>query len=113
MTTKTRADLVAKALANLGAIGSGQTPSDEDASTVDDHVDDALAILSAKGIVSIDDDEAIPVELFGPLADWLAEDAAPDFGRPTSAAAKMNAESEIRKVVYARPTREPLTTEYF
>lgn len=113
MATKTRAELVSKTLANLGVLASGQSPSDEDASAVDDHVDTAFATLSGKGVVSISDDEAIPLELFGPLADWLAEDAAPDFGRATDRKKQMAAEAEIRKIVYGKPTREPLQVDYF
>lgn len=113
MATKTRAELVAKTLSNLGALAAGQTPSDEDASAVDDRVDTALATLSGKGVVSIMDDEAIPLELFDALADWLAEDAGSDFGRAKDPKKKLAAEAEIRKVVYGRPTREPLQVDYF
>lgn len=113
MATKTRAELVAAALANLGALSAGQSPSDEDASTVDAHVDTVLASLSSKGVVTINDDEAIPEEVFGGIADWLTEKAAPNYGRPTSPQAQLHAEVEIRKAIYGRPTREPLTVDYF
>jgi hypothetical protein len=113
MATKTRADLIAKTLGNLGVTSPGQPLADEDVSSVDDHVDTALATLSGKGVVTISDDNAIPLELFGPLADWLAEDAGPDFGKATDPKKMMLAEAEIRKIVYGRPTLEPLQVDYF
>lgn len=113
MTTKTRADLIARALATLVNLPSGQTPSSEDSSTVDEHIDSVLATLSSKGVVTINDPDEIEVEVFGPLAKWLIEDCASEFGGVADPKAMLLAEAEIRKVVYGRPTREPLSVDYY
>lgn len=111
-TTRTRSELVNQALANLGVLDAGQTPEIEDANTVDDHVDTVLAELSAKDIVSIPDDDAIPVALFNVLADLLALDCGPDFHKPSDPRAKLIAENTIRVMVRVRPTYEPQQTDY-
>lgn len=113
MTTKTRADLVARALATLVNLPAGQTPSSEDFSTVDAHVDSVLATLSSKGVVTINNADAIEIEVFGPLANWLIEDCASEFGGMADPRAMLSAEAEIRKVVYGRPTRETLQVDYY
>lgn len=111
--TNTRSDLVAQALANLGVLEAGQVPSNEDASAVDDHVDGMLAFLAAEGAAYIGDPDEIPAELLGPLADYLAEDAAPEFGRPTSNGAMEQAKMRMRLITRGRPTYTTLKTDYF
>lgn len=111
--TKTRADLVAQALANLNALEAGQEPSAEDASAVDDHVDGMLAYLASEGAAYIGDDDAIPAAMLGPLADYLAEDAAPEFGRPTNPATMELALRRMRIINRALPLYTPLQTDYF
>jgi hypothetical protein len=119
MATKTRAELGVKALGNLGIVESGQPPSSEDAETVNGYVDGLIDGLSARGIVSITDDNAIPAEFFLPLAVLLADVAANDFGLPGVPATQSNpnpvskAEYDIRLMTRSQPTGEPQTTEYF
>lgn len=113
MTTKTRPELVSQALANLGALQAGQTPADEDASTIDGYVEGMLARLSAKGIVTVSDDSEIPTEWFNSLADILADDAALEFGAAKNPQKVLLAENELRIMTRGQPTREVLTSEYF
>jgi hypothetical protein len=119
MATRTRSDLVNQALANLGVLAAGQTPETEDFDSVDGHVDGVIASLSAREIVTVDDDEAIPGEWFAPLAILLANDAAMEFGLPGVPAAPGNpspvlsAENSLRLMVRGRPTHERLRVEYF
>lgn len=119
MATKTRVDLVTKALANLGVTEAGQPPSFEDASTVDGYVETTLATISAKGIVTIGDDNAIPMEFFQPLAVLLAQDCAHEFGLPGVPTSPQNpnpvmkAETDLRIMNRGQPTGERLQAEYF
>lgn len=111
--TKTRADLVNQALANLGVLAAGQSPADEDFEAVDDHVDATLAQLSARGIVSVGDDNQIPIEWFNPLAVLLASEAGDQFGSELDQNAVLRAETKLREMTYGRPTGERVIEEYF
>lgn len=119
MATKTRSDLVTQALADLQVLAAGQTPSTEDFESVDGHVDGTIASLSAREIVTVDDDEAIPAEWFSALAILLADDAAIEFGlsgvpaSPSNPNPVLAAETRLRQMVRGRPTRERLKVEYF
>lgn len=119
MTTKTRTDLINAALANLGILAAGQSASAEDFNEVDDHIDGLIASLDKRDIVTVDNIEAIPIEWFSALSTLLADQAAPSFGMPgllpspSAPNPVAAAETELREIVYARPTREPQRTEYF
>jgi hypothetical protein len=119
MTTKTRADLINAALANLGLLAAGQSASAEDFNAVDDHIDGLIASLDKRDIVTVDNADAIPIEWFNALSTLLADQAASEFGMPgllPSPSAQnpvLAAETELREIVYARPTREPMRGEYY
>lgn len=113
MATKTRTELVFKALSGLGALAAGQVPDDEDVQAVTANVTPTIEELSSEQVVSITDEDEIPVEIFLPVAAILAENSATDFGRPKNEDAVMKAKAAIRLVVYGRPTREVLAVDYF
>lgn len=117
--TKTRNDLVNQALRNLGILAAGQTADTEDFEAVDDHVDGTLAQLAVRDIVTIVDDDDIPIEWMEALSVVLADAAAIEFGQagiPTSPE-KPNpvgdAEALLREMNRGRPTGEPQRGEYF
>jgi hypothetical protein len=119
MATKTRNDLVNQALRNLGVLAAGQTADAEDFQAADGHIDQVIASLSARDIVTVDDDDAIPAEWFDPLAVLVADDAAMEFGlagvpaSPGAANPVLSAENSLRLMVRGRPTYEPLKVNYF
>lgn len=111
--TKTRSQLKERAAKDLGIIEPGETLSAEDDETFDGLVDPLIAQLSADGIVTIQDDEAIEVEFFLPLARLLANIAGPDFGSPINEAAQMADEKTLRRLNATKPSFEVLKTEFF
>ncbi len=111
--TKTRTQLKERAAKNLAIIEPGETLSAEDDETFDGLVDPLIAQLSADAIVTIQDDEAIEVEYFMPLARLLANIAGPDFGSPVNEAAKLEDEKTLRRLASTRPSYESLKTEFF
>ena len=113
MANKTRSDLVNQALANLGVLAAGQTPSAEDFQAVDNHVDQTVESLNARDVLYIADPDDIPPEWFQPLAVCLADDAAPEFGQPMNPQAVMMAEDKLRLIVRGKPTGEVLETDYY
>ena len=118
--TKTRRELVFRALAELGVIAAGQIPSDDDVSAVDALVDGMIDELAGRGTVYIDDPGRLgpaggnydPV-LFLALGSWLANAAAPDFGSQTSEPAREALEHRMRQITSGLPTYEPLVSEHF
>lgn len=112
MTTKTRADLITEVLENLMVIAAGETADSVVYNAVDAHVDPALEELSILK-VQIPDDEAIPLALFGSLADYIVENACNKFGRPANPQAKLAALNQLRLLTRGQPTREPQQQEYF
>jgi hypothetical protein len=103
---KTRDELVAEALTELFADGgSGQSPDAEDRDAVDRKVDGLIEELAARNIVTVSDDEQIPPEWFGPLVELLANECAPRFGRPKSAALREDAEARLKVMTRGSPRR--------
>jgi len=110
---KTRAELVAEALTELFADGgSGQSPDAEDRDAVDRKVDGLVEELAARNIVTVANDAQIPPEWFGPLAELLANECAPRFGRPKNAALREDAEARLKVMTRGAP-RRLLGTEAF
>lgn len=112
-TTKTRADLVNQALANLGVLAAGQTADTEDYDSVDSHVDQMFASLEARDVATIDDENEIPAEWFPSLSTLLADDAAAEFGAQSNPAIVRLAENTLREINRGKPTYMPLKPDYF
>ncbi len=111
--SKTRADLIERALFNLGVLAVGQVQSPEDAQKMDGYVDPTVALLASLQIYYVQDagtegptDGAIEDEAFLPLADYLAMKAAVAFnlaGDAKLTALGLQAESDLRTI--AAPAR--------
>lgn len=112
-TTKTRRQLIYRALASIGALEPGEAPSTEDYNTMDGLVDPLIAQLAADEIVYINDDDAIEVAYFIPLANLLANMGGPDFGSPVNDDAKARDEATLRRLVAGKPSYQPQVGEYF
>jgi hypothetical protein len=80
-TTKTRLELTSMAADELGLTGPGQSVEAEDQQYIDARFDGLMGELSGRGIVSISDEDAIPIEWCGPLAELLANECARKFGK--------------------------------
>lgn len=111
--TKTRTELVNRAAKKLQIVASGQSLESEDFDSIDDVVDSTLADLSARHVITIGDDEEIPIEVFEFLADCLAYMVAPDFGIPRDEQKRLIAEDALKTAVATRPTYEVMVGEYF
>jgi hypothetical protein len=80
VTLKDRADLIYRALRNLGALPQGQAPAAEDYQSISDLIDSVLAELTVRDVIYIASADAIEDEHFLPLGHILAWKAAPEFG---------------------------------
>lgn len=86
MATKTRRELIDQVLGNLHVLALGQVPDDEMVSKVDGVIDGAAAILEQDGVTYFNDlglagpsGGAIELWQFLPLADFVANQAGPQF----------------------------------
>lgn len=102
MTTKTREQLVAMALDELYVTGTGQAPDDDDEDKVDSRFDGLMAELALREVVQVDNEDAIPVEWCGALAELLANECAAAFGRPKKSEADRTAIEDRLKVMVQR-----------
>jgi type III secretion system FlhB-like substrate exporter len=114
----TRVDLVERALRALGQIAEGQNASAEDVDIVDREVDPVLALLEAREILAINDDDEIPSEVFLALANILAFHVAPTFNVVGEdllnvTALAQRGEADLKEITRSRPTYRPQTVEYF
>jgi hypothetical protein len=117
---KTRIDLVNEALEHLGILGAGQSASAEDYDAVDEHVEPLLAHLEAIDLVSLENLDEIPPEIFHPLSIMLADESALKFGLPgvpvapgSNTNAWQQAFDDIKLVMYGKPTYEAQKSEYY
>lgn len=111
--TKTRDDLITRALTKLTVIGTGQSPDAEEAASVDDAIDGILLDLAARDVVEVADDDAIPSEWFEDLAEIVAQNCAKDFGRAKDQAEIDRAERSLIKKGTPGPTYQRQVAEYF
>jgi len=111
--SKSRDDLVTRALVKLTVIGSGQSPDAEDAASIDAAIDGILGDLAARDVVAVADDDAIPAEWFEDLAEIVAQHCARDFGRVKDQAEIERAERALVKKGAPGPTYQRQTAEYF
>ncbi len=111
--TKTREDLIARALHKLGAVSAGQAPAAEDAQLLDDEIEPVMADLMARGVYAWGDPEVIEDDAFVHLADILANSVARDFGKPQDDAMRLAAERRLRQLEAVVLSGQPQVTEYF
>jgi hypothetical protein len=111
--SRSRADLRFKALSIIVGGDVGQAPSNEDATALDAYIDDEVAELQAKSIVYISDLDAIENEIFGTLAQLVANAAADEFGGRSDPQKKLYYENQMRNITRQTPGYGPQETSYF
>jgi hypothetical protein len=110
-TTKTRQELVNKALSDLGVLPAGAIASATDYADMDGYVDGLIEKLARRNIVYIDDADEIPIEYFAAVAVFLANEAAPEFG--AAGVDTRQAEIDLRQLTQSDPSYDVLGVDYF
>jgi hypothetical protein len=114
--TKSRDDLVLRALRNLGVLPQGQTADADMYQSVDDLVVPTLSELSALDVTFVPDAEQIPEEQFNSLGHVLASEARAEFGLADDTAIVALAEKAKNDLVYMnalQATYAPLKVQPF
>ena len=111
--SKTKDELIARALVKLLVIGAGQSPDAEDVACVNLAVDGVLADLAARGVADVADADDIPIAWFENLAEILAQSVAADFGALRDDGRIALAEMALRRKNASSATSEAQRVEYF
>lgn len=114
--SKTREQLVYRALKDLGVLPQGQNPSDEEYDSVDDNVIPVLESLTARDIFYVQDEDAIDDSAFLALGRILAWACAAEFGLAADtalASLAQQAEQHLKNIQSQRPTYKVLEVQAF
>jgi len=111
--TKSREQLVARALAELGVVGAGQAGNAEDTASVDSEVIPVLDDLAGRNIFHHGDPDQIPDDAFVHLSVVLAQSTARQFGLEPDENRRLLAESRLRQLRANILSFQPLAVEYF
>lgn len=111
--TKTRAELINRALQELRVVASGQPAAAEDAAFVDTEIDAVMADLAARAIYYWGDDNEIPDEAFSHLGVLVAMASAGAFGQSPDETRRLLAEQRLRNLTLYSLSGQRQTAEYF
>jgi len=110
---KTRQELIARALLELGVIGAGQPAQPEDAQLVDDEIGPVLSDLAFRGYYNYGDPDRIEEEAFVHLALILANSVARPFGKQPDDVLRVYHEARLKDLHYSSPPSNPVAVRYF
>ncbi len=111
--TKTRNDLVNRALKELGVVGSGQTAEAEDYDEIDDAVEPVMSDLATRDIWVWGDPDQYDDDAFDHLAVLLANARARAFGVQPDEQKRRLAEARLRGLKPTILSGQPQPIEYF
>lgn len=114
---RTREDLIARVLKNLGVLAAGQAPSDEDRAEIDELIEPVCAKLLDDGVAKLNGDE-IDDAAYLPLADLVAERAMVPYGIGGTRAGEIRAAAEqartdLKLAYRVYDARPPMRLERF
>lgn len=93
---RSREQLIARVLEELGVLEAGQAPSAEDSQTIDREIEPVLADLATRGVYTYGDPDSINEDAFVHLAVLIANSKARTFGSAPSEDIRLLAESRLR-----------------
>lgn len=111
--TKSKNDLVNRALTLLQKIGEGETPSEGDTALVEANVQPVVDQLAGENVLIVGSVDEIDDSIFLPLARILANESAPDFSQAYSDEIRATAIMQINRVMAVKVHAQPLATDYF
>lgn len=108
----TEAQLIARTLGQLRAVGTGQSPNAEDAAVVQAYIPAKLDDLAQRGVIYIPDSESVSDAALTWVAMTIAQDLAEDFGRVFDPQKKKYAEDMLIRL-QAPESASKLRVDYF
>lgn len=111
--TKTRDDLVNRALRKLGALPTGQAADPEDFQAVDGTVESVMSDLATRNVWQWGDPDQIDDDAFEHLAELLAIANAEDFGAAADEQKRLLMEHRLRQLNVPYLSGQPQSVEYY
>lgn len=111
--TKTRQQLVNRALRMLGALPAGQAANADDYQNVDDTLEAVMSDLATRDIWQWGDPDQIDDDAFEHLAGIMKQANARDFGIEPDEQARLLLESRLRQLNLTFLSGQPQTAEYY
>ncbi len=111
--TKTREQLIDRALLELGVVAAGQVANAEDSAVIEAAIDPVMAELSSRGVYNYGDPDSFEDDAFDMLAVCLANARAVAFGKAEDESARTRAETRLRLLNGVYRSGQPLKAEYF
>ena len=110
---KSRADIQFKVLAILTGGDVGSIPSAEDATTINDYIDEEVDELNEDGTIYISDPDELSNGLFLTFCKLVANAAADEFGGQSNEQAAQMYRNRLRVLARQTPGYGPQQVEYF
>lgn len=110
---RTREQLILEAADKLQLAGTGQPLEPEYRDKINSNIEPLLSQLDRDNICEIGDSNAIPVELFDPIAGLLANVCAPLGGKNYDPMIRDYYERTLRRITSAKPDYAVLEGQYF
>jgi hypothetical protein len=111
--SKTRLQIQFKVLAILTGGDVGASPSPEDATAIDEYIDEEVSELNADGTSYIADPDTLDDELFLTFCRLVANAAADEFGGRSDEAKALQLRNRLRVLTRQTPGYGPQVVEFF
>jgi hypothetical protein len=111
--SKTREELIARALLEVGVLAAGQTPSAEDAQVIDDAISPIMSDLATRDIYTWGDPDIFEDDAFEHLGVILANSRAPTFGSVRDEQTRLICEARLKQLRPLITSGSHQTAEYF
>lgn len=111
--TKSRQDLIERALEELGVIASGQDASAEDVAVIENEIDPVMSDLATRDIWQWGDSDEFDEDAFIHLAKLVAYSKARVFGVVPDETARLMGERRLRELNVTTLSGQRQTAEYY
>lgn len=111
--TKSRQELIERALEELGVKAAGVTPAAEDVAVIDDEIDPVMSDLATRDIWQWGSSDEFDEDAFVHLAKLLANSKARVFGVSPDETVRLMSEARLRQLNVLSLSGQHQTAEYF
>lgn len=111
--TKSRQELIDRALEELGVISAGQTASAEDVAVIENEIDVVMSDLSTRDVYQWGDPDEFDNDAFIHLALILANSKARPFGVPYDDNLRLRCEARLRQLQPILLSGQPQSVDYY
>lgn len=111
--TKSRQELIERALEELGVISAGQTASSEDTAVIESEIDPVMGDLATRNVWQWGSSDEFDDDAFIHLAKILANSKARVFGVAPDETVRLMCERRLRELMITTLSGQRQTVEYY